>query len=194
MAVRLWKSYIDFVAKYPLKSQAYSSGVLFFIGDVVAQQVVERKGSNHNPYRTVRQTVFGLVIAGPALRGWYVLLDKIYKTSRPQTAALKKMVTDQIIMAPLFIFTFFTVMGCASGKSLQKIKDKVRQDYFDTVIANYKVWPAFQLINFYFIPLQHRVLFVNTVALFWNTYLAWKTNIDIAPQDKVSPDGQMILD
>ncbi|XP_070534240.1 mitochondrial inner membrane protein Mpv17-like [Ptychodera flava] len=172
-----WRWYIGYVKRYPLKSQAYSTGVLFFIGDVVAQQGVERKGKSHDFYRTFRQTAFGVVIAGPALRGWYGLLDRIYKTSSPKTAGLKKMVTDQVIMAPLFIFTFFTAMGFASGMNLEQVKEKLNRDYIDTFKGNLKVWPIVQLTNFYFVPLQHRVLVVNVVALFWNSYLAWKANL-----------------
>ena len=40
----------------------------------------------------------------------------------------------------------------------------------------YKVWPAVQLVNFYLIPPRHRVMLINFVALFWNTFLAWEAN------------------
>nr|ACO15358.1 Mpv17-like protein [Caligus clemensi] len=39
-----------------------------------------------------------------------------------------------------------------------------------------QIWPMAQLINFYFVPFLMRPLFVNFVALFWNSYLAWKLN------------------
>jgi hypothetical protein len=39
-----------------------------------------------------------------------------------------------------------------------------------------QIWPACQLINFYFTPFLLRPLVVAVVGLLWNVYLAWKTN------------------
>ena len=45
---------------------------------------------------------------------------------------------------------------------------------------NDAIFQAAQIVNFYFVPFLLRPLYVNVVALFWNTYLAWRTNLDQA--------------
>ena len=49
------------------------------------------------------------------------------------------------------------------------------------MITNYKILLFAQTLNFTFVPIQHRVGFVQIVAIFWNAYLSWMAN-------KPSPD------
>ena len=51
-----------------------------------------------------------------------------------------------------------------------------RSDYGTIVKTNWMVWIPFQSVNFTLIPLQHRLMFSNLMALVWNTYLAYKAN------------------
>ena len=149
-------------------------GILVATGDVVTQQFVEQKGLNHNFSRTARMGVVGLII-GPVLRTWYLTLDRIVPGAA-KTAGFKKMLVDQSLFAPVMICFFFGVTETLAGKSLRDIKEMLQERYTDALITNYKIWPLAQTLNFTFVPIQHRVGFVQIVAIFWNAYMSWLTN------------------
>lgn len=71
--------------------------------------------------------------------------------------------------------TLITSINILEGNSFQYSIEQLKLKYFDVMLTNYKIWPAVQLCNFYFVPLKHQVLVVQSVALFWNAYLSWKT-------------------
>jgi len=52
-------------------------------------------------------------------------------------------------------------------------KEKLEKNYTSALKGNYIVWPAAQAVNFKFMPLEHRVLFVNVVSIGWNCYLSF---------------------
>jgi protein Mpv17 len=51
-----------------------------------------------------------------------------------------------------------------------------RSEYKNIVVTNWMIWVPAQVLNFRLIPLQHRQMFSNIIALIWNTYLAYKAN------------------
>lgn len=109
------------------------------------------------------------------MRVWYGLLNK-YIGSSGKTVAMKKVFVDQAIFAPSFLCIILATVGAMQGKNWDNIKRDLQANYFDVLQTNYYIWPWVQLVNFYYVPLQYQVLLVQTVALFWNTYLSWKTN------------------
>ncbi|XP_022088869.1 protein Mpv17-like isoform X3 [Acanthaster planci] len=157
-------------------SQQCPVGLLMGLGDAICQQAIEKAGlKKHDVIRTVRQASFGLVIGGPLLFAWYRTLDKVIKGTGV-IKALKSVAVDQMVMPPIFLTLFYSAIGLTSGLSPAEVVDKLKQNMKPTLITNYKIWPAAQVINFYFVPLQHRVLTANFVALFWNIYLSWMAN------------------
>jgi len=56
------------------------------------------------------------------------------------------------------------------GDSISEINDKL----WPTLVANWKVWPLLQLINFALVPIKLQVLYVNFFGVFWNTYLSFQ--------------------
>uniref|UniRef100_A0A8C4ND79 Mitochondrial inner membrane protein Mpv17 n=1 Tax=Eptatretus burgeri TaxID=7764 RepID=A0A8C4ND79_EPTBU len=172
----LWKGYQTLLKKHPVKTQVCSAATLMMLGDVISQQVVENRGFKHHDWpRSGRMAFIGLIYIGPCITLWYRALDYlVHGTSK--TTALKKMLLDQIICAPTILGGFLTFMGVLSGLSSEQIANKFKKDYKDVLITNYYIWPAVQVANFYFVPLNHRLIVVQFVAIFWNSYLSWKTN------------------
>jgi protein Mpv17 len=67
--------------------------------------------------------------------------------------------------------------GIKPKDSWPQAKARAKKRLDDTFITgvknNYLVWPWVQMANFSVVPLEHRVLVVNVVALGWNCYLSY---------------------
>ncbi|KAG2225570.1 hypothetical protein INT45_013681, partial [Circinella minor] len=161
------------LSKRPILVQCITTAFLFGTGDVIAQQAIERKGIEHHEVaRTLRMAGFGGCFAGPVLSNWYRFVELNIKGTTPITTLLKKVAADQFLCAPIFIGVFFSAQGLLEGKSVNQIQEKLENGYTTAVLANYKIWPAVQLINFYFTPLNYRLMVSNIVSLGWNAYLS----------------------
>ncbi|KIO24411.1 hypothetical protein M407DRAFT_47674, partial [Tulasnella calospora MUT 4182] len=174
----LIKAYQNVLQRRPLITSAVSSFTLFAAGDVIAQQVVEKNGiKGHDWVRTTRLGLYGGLIFTPVVVPWYRIIDKVKFASRPASIAAK-VALDQFIFAPFAVGLFFTATTLMEGKSLDDVKAKLHKSYTSTVKANWMLFIPFQTINMGFVPLQHRLLAVNVISLFWNTYLSLASAAD----------------
>ncbi|KAF9906731.1 Protein required for ethanol metabolism [Linnemannia zychae] len=166
--------YTRALANYPITTQALSTGTLFGTGDLIAQFLVEDKSatSGWDKARTARMAVFGTGFAGPVLHHWYKFLDRSIRLSTPVKTLIGRVAVDQIFFAPCFIASFFVGQGLLAGESRDTIQARLNKGYLGALRSNYIVWPAVQCANFWLVPLQHRLMVVNTFALGWNTYLS----------------------
>ena len=69
-----------------------------------------------------------------------------------------KVAMDQALFAPSFLCVFVTAVSTLQGLGIKEIKENLSQNYVDIVLTNWKIWPLTQLVNFYFVPFQHRIL------------------------------------
>lgn len=114
---------------------------------------------------------------GPGLRKWYGVLDKHVTAKTPMGRTVQKVFVDQFVFAPFFLAALLSVIGFSQHQDIEKVKDKMRNDYVDILKSNYAVWPWVQLINFRFVPLNYQVLLTQSVAVLWNIYFSWRTNL-----------------
>jgi len=57
-------------------------------------------------------------------------------------------------------------------KSWKNTNAKASEMLWPTMLQHWKLWPTIHTLNFYYMPLHHRVLVQNTVLVFWSGYLS----------------------
>ncbi|XP_072376952.1 mitochondrial inner membrane protein Mpv17 [Diabrotica undecimpunctata] len=163
--------------------QSVQSGILCGSGDVIAQVVAERKSlKNIDLHRTGCFLVLGSCFIGPVITVWYRYLSRKLG-DKGKFVALKKVAADQLLFVPPFQIALISTINTIQGRNLEFTKEQLKLKYTDILIANYKLWPAVQIVNFYLVPLNYQVLLVQCVALFWNAYVSWKTQQGIVKND-----------
>eukprot|EP01035_Chromulina_nebulosa_P019232 gene19232-25083_t len=100
--------------------------------------------------------------------------------------ALIMMLADQTIGATVITIGFFYAFelfqriippyGLFAGSFLSAGLQSTKNNLWITLIANWYCWPVINFVNFLWIPLQYRVLFSNTAAVFWNMFLSSVAN------------------
>ncbi|KAK9430122.1 putative integral membrane protein, Mpv17/PMP22 family, partial [Lipomyces doorenjongii] len=136
---------------------------LFGSGDVLSQQLVDRRGlAQHDFARTCRMALYGGVIFAPATTHWYRFLQQKVILRSPRYTLIARVTADQCVFAPINLFTFLSSMAMLEGKD---VTEKLSASFITTYKANIMIWPPVQVINFALIPLEYRVLFVNVVNL-----------------------------
>ncbi|ORX77650.1 hypothetical protein K493DRAFT_293744 [Basidiobolus meristosporus CBS 931.73] len=170
---RLLTFYTRNLSDRPVVTRSIVSACLASTGDIIAQQIFEKQGDKYDSFRTMRMAFFGGCIAGPALSVWHPFLDRHIRLKSRGLATISRVIVDQTLYAPFIIGMFFSIQGLLERGNVEHVKQKLEKGYFTALQSNYRIWPAAQLINFWLIPLTHRVLFINLVALGWNTYLSW---------------------
>lgn len=169
----IFRAYNRIMVKQPFLTQCVTCGLLVASGDVISQKVIENQ-PQLNIERTVKFAAFGLLYIGPAISIWYRFLDRSFGVKKFLLKPWQKVIADQTIFSPQINLLAIPVLGLLNSNSLEQMKDNVRNNYVDIMIANYKIWPAVQMVNFYLVPLNYRVVFASFFSLIWNTYYTWK--------------------
>ncbi|CAE6431126.1 unnamed protein product [Rhizoctonia solani] len=124
------QAYMRLMNRRPLLGPCITTAFLFGTGDIVAQQLVDRKGvKDHDWVRTGRLSLYGGAVFAPIVVNWY------------------KVALDQFAFAPIAVGLFFTCTGLMEGKSVEQVKKKLDSSYKDTLIANWTLFIPFQTIN-----------------------------------------------
>lgn len=111
-----------------------------------------------------------VAIFGPVASTWFGLLQRHVVHQNKHVQTLLRVFVDQSAFAPVMIGVFCSSMAALEGASP---RERLNQSYVPAMTANYYMWPLVQVINFTFVPPALRLLFVNVLAVGWNTYLSF---------------------
>eukprot|EP00210_Caulerpa_lentillifera_P008644 g8244.t1 len=167
---RFWKAYLELLEDKPILVKSCTSLFGFMIGDICAQAII---GAKYDVLRTLRLTLFGILMDGPIGHCWYLFLDKNVFPETPTVpkAIVVKTALDQLVWAPFFSCVFFAFNQLLQGHP-DLIIPTIKDTLVPTLTANYALWPLAHLINFKFIPSQQRILYINVVQILWTSYLS----------------------
>ncbi|KAI0797826.1 hypothetical protein C8Q75DRAFT_20818 [Abortiporus biennis] len=165
------KAYNAALIRRPMITQCATAGILFATGDVIAQQVIEKKRDKHDFMRTARLGFYGGAMFGPIVTKWFQFLNRL-QFATPTKAVMYRTYLDQFVFTPAIVGFFFGSMTFLEGKGVSDAIERINEAYAPTLVRNWGVFIPTQLINFSIVPPHFRFVVVGVVSLFWNTYLS----------------------
>eukprot|EP01111_Echinosteliopsis_oligospora_P002279 TRINITY_DN1333_c0_g1_i1.p1 TRINITY_DN1333_c0_g1~~TRINITY_DN1333_c0_g1_i1.p1 ORF type:complete len:185 (-),score=39.67 TRINITY_DN1333_c0_g1_i1:51-605(-) len=169
-----WQPYVSSLERRPLLTKAATASTLMAVGDGLSQ-FLEKK-PKYDFARTGRMALIGFAMSGPLMHGWYKVLDRLVPGAPTTQNTIKKIAADQLLFTPLSLGAFLTLLPVLEGKNTEQVKDRIKSDYKPILLTNWSVWPFVQFVNFKYIPVDQRVLFVTILGIFWNAYLSYMGN------------------
>lgn len=183
---------------------ALTSGILYGLGDAMAQLIVEpwvaekrkealkakglavpeeavEESQSLDVRRTANFAVAGALFHGPYFSRIYLVLDRVWphlssKASIPRRLllGLKKSLSTNFFFGPPFLFGFLAFVSALEGLSWDEIKTKISRLGPILFFDGLKAWPLASALNFAFTPPQYRLAVVNVIGAFWNSYVSFR--------------------
>lgn len=158
---------------HPYVVQGLVAGSLQVVGDVICQTIIEKKKKVDS---TRCCEFFGLgFLTGIVLHKWYRVLDSNFRRPRPFANAVSKVAANQCLFSPIFLYLSVGFIGLLKSGDWREVGEMIDRELAGILIADIKLWPVVQFVNFYFMPLHLQVAFNSAVAVVWNTYFSMKT-------------------
>ncbi len=179
----LWSNYLVELNSRPLQTKSLTSAVLSVVSDLLAQKLNGASLTSLDLISIRNQFLLGLLFRGPIVHYWYSILEEFFrrlgfsgKKSESLSVAVGKVFCDQTAFSPLFTAAYFYALGFLQGRSISSVNSQLAKEFIPILLANYKIWPLVNLINFKLIPPNLRVLFGNLVGVFWTAYVIKMTS------------------
>mmetsp|Transcript_25230 Transcript_25230/g.42275 ORF Transcript_25230/g.42275 Transcript_25230/m.42275 type:complete len:189 (-) Transcript_25230:285-851(-) len=173
----MYGAYLRVLASSPVKTKIWTGFLLGCSSDLAAQ-ARERKGWDAR--RTSGFAMFGAGYMGCFQHHLFARYAQLWPvtnaigTGMMVTNVAKTLAAHQLVIYPLVYFpVFFLITGTVGlGLSLQEVRDKLRNEWWETYKIGVVVWTPAMLVQFCFVPVPLQVLYITACSFAWTTYLS----------------------
>jgi len=165
-------------ANQPLLTKACTSGIAYFLGDLMAQVFEGRRRIEWlDLSRCTRNCVAGFVLHGPALHYWIQFLEgpvaSFLGGGQEWWSICTKIALDQTIFAAVLNMAYALLLGLLSANPLDEVLRRARATLALSMLSSWCFWPFVHLITYSpFMPIDFKVLWNDVMEILWVAILS----------------------
>ncbi|CAH2036521.1 unnamed protein product [Thlaspi arvense] len=170
-----WIAYEEALKRNPVLAKMVISGVVYSVGDWIAQCYEGKPLFEIDRARTLRSGLVGFTLHGSLSHFYYQFCELLFPF-QDWWVVPAKVAFDQTVWSAIWNSIYFTVLGFLRLESPLSIFQELKATFFPMLTAGWKLWPFAHLITYGLVPVEQRLLWVDCVELIWVTILSTYSN------------------
>ncbi|KAG6589208.1 hypothetical protein SDJN03_17773, partial [Cucurbita argyrosperma subsp. sororia] len=170
-----WIAYEEALKTNPVLAKMMISGIVYFLGDWIAQCYEGRPLFEFDRARMIRSGLVGFTLHG-SLSHYYYQFCEVLFPFKDWWVVPVKVAFDQTVWSALWNSIYYVVLGILRAESMADVYSELKSTFWPMLTAGWKLWPFAHLITYGVIPVEQRLLWVDCVELIWVTILSTYSN------------------
>lgn len=166
-----WRRYNEAVSSNPLKVKCAISAVMYGLGEYLANVFSGRKPLEFDRTNVLRSAVVGAFLQAPIYHFYYEVTEYFFP-SGPIVNSLIKTGIDQTLTMAFWNAVYYISMGLLQGERLEDVLHQAKVTAWPLLKTSWKLWPAAHIVTYGFVPVQHRLLWVDFIEMVWCVILS----------------------
>ncbi|KAL1823374.1 hypothetical protein ACET3Z_010152 [Daucus carota] len=186
-----WTAYEEALKTNPVLAKMMISGVVYSLGDWIAQCVEGKPLFEFDRTRMFRSGLVGFTLHGSLSHYYYQFCETLFPF-QDWWVVPAKVAFDQTVWAAVWNSIYYIFLGLLRLESPISIFSELKASFWPMLTAGWKLWPFAHIITYGVIPVEQRLLYVDCVELIWVTILSTISNeksearISEAPDEEIS--------
>ncbi|CAI2377743.1 unnamed protein product [Moneuplotes crassus] len=152
------------------------TGAADFSSQLIKKYRSEREENELYPIFSLKYATCCGMINAPWMHFYYTLLIDRVVPGTGTIVLLIKLACDTFLYSPAFCHYMCFLIAKLNGSTNKEAKRKMRENYWLTQVLSWKIWPIASLINYAFLPVRYRVLFLNMASFLWAILFCFKNS------------------
>ncbi|ESW21613.1 hypothetical protein PHAVU_005G085000 [Phaseolus vulgaris] len=170
-----WSAYEEALKTNPVLAKMMISGIVYSVGDWIAQCFEGKPLFEFDRARMFRSGIVGFTLHGSLSHYYYYFCEDLFPY-KEWWVVPAKVAFDQTAWSAIWNSIYYTVVALLRLDPPISILNELKATFFPMLTAGWKLWPFAHLITYGVIPVEQRLLWVDTVELVWVTILSTFSN------------------